>query len=303
MVLLTQNVSDRLLMPAQPARRVLLRAAAALAGCGALPGLPAMAAPAAPAAPTPPAAPSQAGRRIALVIGNSAYKSAPLKNPVGDAEAVAASLQKLGYEVVLRRDTSLFDLIEALREFSLRAATASVRLLFYAGHGIQAKGRNYLLPVDVEPQGEDEVAAKAADVGLFIDRLSALKQGLNIVVLDACRVNPFAGGVIVGPDGRRLKFRGITPTGLAPLDAPAGTLVAFSTAPNGVALDGPVGAHSIYAKHLLAQLPTPGLPIEQLFKRVRIAVADETQRVQVPWESSSLTSDYCFKADASGRCG
>jgi uncharacterized caspase-like protein len=275
-----------------------MRAAAGLAAWGAWPALPALAATTAPTA-----APAKAERRIALVIGNGAYKSAPLKNPVGDAEAVAASLQKLGYEVVLRRDTSLFDLIEALREFSLRAATSSVRLLFYAGHGIQSKGRNYLLPVDVEPQGEDEVAAKAADVGLFIDRLSALKQGLNIVVLDACRVNPFAAGVILGPDGRRLKFRGVTPTGLAPLDAPAGTLVAFSTAPNGVALDGPVGAHSIYAKHLLAQLPTPGLPIEQLFKRVRIAVADETQRVQVPWESSSLTADYCFKPDAAGRCG
>lgn len=252
--------------------------------------------------PAPAAAPP-AGRRIALVIGNGAYKSAPLKNPVGDAEAVAASLRQLGYEVVLRRDTGLFDLIEALRDFSVRASGAAVRLLFYAGHGIQARGRNYLLPVDAEPQSEDEMPAKAADVGEFIDRLSALKQGLNIVVLDACRVNPFAGGVIVGPDGRRLKFRGLTPTGLAPLDAPVGTLVAFSTAPNGVALDGPVGAHSIYAKHLLAHLQTPALPVEQLFKRVRIGVAEETQRVQVPWESSSLTTDFCFRTGAQGQCG
>lgn len=243
------------------------------------------------------------GRRIALVIGNGAYKSAPLKNPVGDAEAMAASLKQLGYEVVLRRDTKLFDLIEALRDFSIRAAGASVRLLFYAGHGIQTRGRNYLLPVDAEPQGEDEIAAKAADVGELVDRLSALKSGMNIVVLDACRVNPFAGGVIVGPDGRRLKFRGMTPTGLARLDAPVGTLVAFSTAPNGVALDGPSGEHSIYARHLLARLQTPGLPIEQLFKRVRIDVAEETQRVQVPWESSSLTADFCFRTGPQGQCG
>ncbi len=256
---------------------------------------------AAAALPAPAAAPAE--RRIALVIGNGAYKSAPLKNPVSDAEAVAASLRQLGYEVTLRRDTGLFDLIEALRDFSVRAANSSVRLLFYAGHGIQAKGRNYLLPVDAEPQSEDEIAAKAADAGEFIDRLSAIKHGLNIIVLDACRVNPFAGGVIVGPDGRRLKFRGLTPTGLAPLDAPVGTLVAFSTAPNGIALDGPVGAHSIYAKHLLTHLQTPGLPIEQLFKRVRIGVAEETQRVQVPWESSSLTTDFCLKSGAQGQCG
>lgn len=269
------------------ARRTLLHLAAATLAAAALP------AHAAPPAP----------KRIALVIGNGAYKSAPLKNPVGDAEAVAASLRQLGYEVVLRRDTSLFELIEALRDFSLRAKDAAVRLLFYAGHGIQARGRNYLLPVDVEPRGEDEIAAKAADVGEVVDRLGALKHGLNIVVLDACRVNPFAGGVIVGPDGRRLKFRGLTPTGLAPLDAPVGTLIAFSTAPNGVALDGPGGAHSIYAKHLLNHLPTPGLPVEQLFKRVRIGVAAETQRVQVPWESSSLTTEFCFKNGAQGQCG
>ena len=253
-----------------------------------------------PALSTPAAAPE---RRIALVIGNGAYKSAPLKNPVRDAEALASSLKQLGYEVVLRRDVGLFDLIEALRDFSLRAADSAVRLLFYAGHGIQAKGRNYLLPIDTVLQGEDEIATKAADVSEFVDRLSAIKRGMNIVVLDACRVNPFAGGVIVGPDGRRVRFRGLTPAGLAPLDAPVGTLVAFSTSPNGVALDGPVGAHSIYAKHLLAHLQTPGLPVEQLFKRVRIGVAEETQRVQIPWESSSLTTDYCFREGVQGRCG
>lgn len=266
-------------------RRALLAAAAGWLGAAAWP------------------AAAQGERRTALVIGNGAYKSAPLKNPVGDAEAVAASLRLLGYEVSLRRDIGLFEMIESMREFSLKSAKSSVRLLYYAGHGVQVKGRNYLLPVDADPQAEDEIAAKAADVGEFIDRLGGLKSGLNIVVLDACRVNPFAGGVIVGPDGRRFKFRGVTPPGLAPLEAPVGTLVAFSTAPNGIALDGPAGSHSVYAKHLLKHLPTEGLPIEQLFKRVRIGVADETQRVQVPWESSSLTADYCFRRGAQGQCG
>lgn len=243
------------------------------------------------------------GPRIALVIGNGAYRSAPLKNPPGDASAVAATLRDLGYEVTLLRNTRLRELIESLREFSVRAPKASVRMLFYAGHGVQVKGRNYLVPVDADPQSEDEVPRQSADVGEFVDRLSAIRTGANIVVLDACRVNPFAGGVIVGPDGRRLKFRGATPGGLATVDAPVGTLVAFSTAPNGVALDGAGSEHSVYARHLLAHLPTPGLTIEQLFKRVRIGVAQDTARVQVPWESSSLTADFCFRPDANGRCG
>jgi uncharacterized caspase-like protein len=241
--------------------------------------------------------------RIALVIGNGAYRSAPLKNPAGDAGAVAATLRGLGYQVILRQNTGLRELIEALREFSIRAPKASVRMLFYAGHGVQVKGRNYLVPIDADPKSEEDIPRQSADVGEFIDRLSAIRTGTNIVVLDACRVNPFAGGVIVGPDGRRLKFRGLTPRGLASVDAPVGTLVAFSTAPNGVALDGADGEHSVYARHLLAHLATPGLPIEQLFKRVRIGVAQDTGRAQVPWESSSLTADFCFRADAAGRCG
>jgi uncharacterized caspase-like protein len=247
--------------------------------------------------------PHGAESRIALVIGNGAYRAAPLKNPPGDAVAVAAALRGLGYDVTLRQDTRLPDLIESLREFSIRAPKASVRMLFYAGHGVQVKGRNYLVPIDADPLTEEDIQRQSADVGEFVDRLSAIRTGINIVVLDACRVNPFAGGVIVGPDGRRLKFRGATPGGLATLDAPVGTLVAFSTAPNGVALDGASGKHSVYARHLLANLPTPGLQIEQLFKRVRIGVAEDTGRVQVPWESSSLTADFCFKPDDKGRCG
>jgi uncharacterized caspase-like protein len=278
-------------MASQPTRRMLLRCALAAA---ALPVVPAMGA----------SSEAKAGEsRIALVIGNGTYRAAPLKNPPRDAEAVAATLRGLGYDVTLKQNTTLRELIESLREFSLRAPKASVRMVFYAGHGVQVKGRNYLVPVDADPQSEDEVQRQSADVGEFVDRLSAIRSGANIVVLDACRVNPFAGGVIVGPDGRRLKFRGATPGGLAPLEAPVGTLVAFSTAPNGVALDGARGDHSVYARHLLANLATPGLQIEQLFKRVRIAVAEETARVQVPWESSSLTGDFCFKADAKGRCG
>jgi uncharacterized caspase-like protein len=270
-------------------RRKMLGCLAAAFGAAAIPARPALA--------------QEKDGRIALVIGNGAYRTAPLKNPVNDATAMADRLKQLGFTVMLRENTTFTQLIEAMREFSVKAASNAVRLVFYAGHGIQSKGRNYLVPVDADVQSEDEISTKSADVGELVDRLGALKHGINIVILDACRINPFSTGVIVGPDGRRIRFRGATAPGLAPVDAPVGTLVAFSTAPNGVALDGANEKHSIYAKHLLANLNAPGMAIEQLFKKVRIGVIEETQRVQVPWESSNLTADFCFKSGAAGRCG
>jgi uncharacterized caspase-like protein len=279
-----------------PGRRRVLRVLPVLLAAAGAVGLPA-----APAIASAALAGSDV-RRSALVIGNGAYRIAPLRNPVIDARAVAAALADLGFAVDLKTDTSRRELIEGLRQFALGADRSDVRVLFYAGHGVQAKGRNYLLPVDAEPKTESDIAQTAADAAEFIDRLSEAKHGINIVILDACRINPFTGGVIVGPDGRRLKFRGLTPSGLAPLEAPVGTLVAFSTSPGGVALDGPRGEHSIYAKHLLQHLATPGLAIEYLFKRVRIEVAQETGRVQVPWESSSLTADFCFRPGRGGGC-
>jgi uncharacterized caspase-like protein len=253
--------------------------------------------------PSRPVAAQGKDGRIALVIGNSAYKFAPLKNPVNDANSIADRLKQLGFTVILRENTSFAQLVEALRDFSIKAADNAVRLVFYAGHGIQSKGRNYLVPVDAELQGEDEISTKSADVGDLVDRLGNIKHGINIVILDACRINPFTSGVITGPDGRRYKFRGVSKPGLAQLDVPVGTLIAFSTAPNTVALDGANERHSIYAKHLLANLNTPGMAIEQLFKRVRIGVVEETQRAQIPWEWSSLTTDFCFQSTAAGRCG
>ena len=249
---------------------------------------------------TAPPAPAQ--RKAALVIGNSAYRVGALKNPVNDAQAVAASLRTLGFDVTQRENTSLRDMIESFRQFSVTARSAQVRLVFYAGHGVQVKGRNYLLPVDTEIRAEDEVAAKSADLNELLERLGTTQQGINIVILDACRNNPFSGSEVVGPDGRRLKFRGVTPAGLAPVEAPLGSMVAFSTAPGGVALDNPGEKNSLYTKHLLGTMQTPGLPIEMVFKQVRLGVARETGRVQVPWESSSLTGDFCFTPGANGTC-
>lgn len=240
--------------------------------------------------------------KVALVIGNAAYRVGPLKNPVNDAQLVGDNLRGLGFDVIQRENASLRDLLESMRQFLARSAESQVRLVFYAGHGFQVKGRNYLLPVDSDIQSEDDVPAKSADVGELLERLGRMKQGINIVILDACRNNPFAGGEVLGPDGRRLKFRGVAASGLAALDAPLGTMVAFSTAPGGVALDSPDEKNSLYTKHLVANLKAPGLPVEMLFKQVRLSVARETGRVQVPWESSSLTGDFCFKPGANGAC-
>ena len=254
------------------------------------------------AATAPSAAGAADDRQVALVIGNAAYRVGALKNPVNDAQAVAGALKGLGFDVALRENTSLRDMIEAFRQFSLSARTARVRVIFYAGHGVQVKGRNYLLPVDTEIRAEDEVAAKSADLNELLERLGGMQSGINIVILDACRNNPFSGAVVLGPDGRRLKFRGATPAGLAPVEAPLGSMVAFSTAPGGVALDNPGEKNSLYTKHLLGYMQSPGLPVEMLFKQVRLAVARETGRVQVPWESSSLTGDFCFRLGPQGNC-
>jgi carboxyl-terminal processing protease len=241
-------------------------------------------------------------RKTALVIGNAAYKVGALKNPVNDAQAIAAQLRVLGFDVMLRENLGLREMIESFRQFSIAGRAADVRLVFYAGHGVQVKGRNYLLPVDTEIRGEDEMPAKSADLNELLERMGTIKQGINIFILDACRNNPFSGAEILGPDGRRLKFRGAALAGLAPVEAPLGSMVAFSTAPGGVALDNPSDTNSLYTKHLLAQMQAPGLPIELVFKQVRLSVARETGRAQVPWESSSLTGDFCFKQSADGAC-
>ena len=242
--------------------------------------------------------------RTALVIGNATYRNAPLRNPVNDAQAVASALRGLGFEVILRENATQRETLDAFREFAFKAAKSQVRLLYYAGHGAQIKGRNYLMPVDAEVQTEDEIAQKGADVTEFLERLGTLPSGVNLVVLDACRNNPFTSTPSQVADSRRFRTRGLAPqtAGLAPLQAPSGTLIAFSTAPGSVAVDNPMQKNSVYTKHFLASLRTPGLPVERLFKQVRVAVALETQQQQVPWETSSLMGEFCFRTDPTGKC-
>lgn len=242
-------------------------------------------------------------RRLALVIGNAAYRSGPLKNPVNDARDMAQALADLGFQVIRRENTNLAETIEAMREFSVRAPASDVRFLFYAGHGLQHAGKNYLVPIEAELHTEEDIPRKTASVTELLDRLALVRHGINIIVLDACRDHPFMSGVIVGPDGRRVVTRSLgRVTGLAGLNAPSGTFVAFSTAPGSVARDIGGGRNSLYTKHLLAHVASPGMPIERVFKAVRLGVAQDTRNQQIPWENTSLMGEFCFRPGASGGC-
>jgi uncharacterized caspase-like protein len=219
--------------------------------------------------------------RIALVIGNAAYRSDPLDNPVNDARLVAGVLQKAGFEVTLRQDLDRAGLLEALRGFGNRLNENTVALLYYAGHGLQLRDRNYLIPVDAEIRSEDEIPIAGIDVGFVLGRMAHARSRINLVILDACRNNPFLGKTVAAQ-------------GLAQMDAPVGSLLAYATAPGKLAADSGVGANGVYAAHLAKHLLTPGLSVEQVFKRVREGVVRETQQQQVPWESSSLQGEFAF---------
>ena len=221
------------------------------------------------------------GRRVALVIGNGKYPSAPLRNPANDARAIALKLKSLGFETLLRENITQKEMSRAVTQFGEKLAQGGAMGLFYfAGHGIQARGKNYLVPVDAHITGESSVRSETLDVDVILEQLSS--SPLNIVILDACRNNPF-----------ERRFRG-TSGGLVQMDAPKGTLIAYATAPGKVAMDGE-GKNGMYTAELLKALDEPGLKVEDVFKRVRVNVARSTSDQQVPWESSSLTGDFYFR--------
>lgn len=220
-------------------------------------------------------------KRVALVIGNAAYKEAPLRNPVNDARAMAAQLRRVGFQVIARENARKSQMEAALAEFGEILNGGAVGLFFYAGHGMQVNGRNFLVPVDATIASEHRVRLETIDVDLVLDQMETAKSVVNLVVLDACRNNPFE---------RRFRSAG---SGLAQINAPQGTMIAYATAPGKVASDGD-GANGLYTSSLLQHLATPGLPVEEVFKRVRIDVAKATSNGQTPWESSSLTGNFFF---------
>ncbi len=235
------------------------------------------------------ARPAQAERRSALVIGNGAYASAPLRNPVNDARAMAATLRSLGFEVIHLENASQAMMEDALNALGRLLAKGGVGLFYYAGHGVQAQGRNYLIPVQARLLSESDLPQQAVDASAVLERMEQANNDLNIIILDACRNNPFAMKLRSGKGGAG---------GLAAMQAPKGSLIAFATSPGSVASDGS-GENGVYTKHLLENLRTPGLQVEQMFKLVRSGVIAETNSQQRPWETTSIQGDFVF-ADAGG---
>lgn len=225
-----------------------------------------------------------ATERTALVIGNNAYQTAPLKNPVNDADDMSRALTSLGFRVTLLKNVDRRAMEDSIRSFGRQLKHGGVGLFYFAGHGMQTEGRNYLIPVNARIESESDIKYEAVDAGFVLGKMEDAANQLNIVVLDACRSNPFS---------RNFRSR---EQGLARLDAPTGSLIVYATAPGDVAADG-ADRNGIFTRHLLRHMQTPNLPVEQVLKRVRIDVAAETKHRQIPWESSSLMGDFYFKTE------
>jgi uncharacterized caspase-like protein len=215
-----------------------------------------------------------------LVIGNSAYGTGPLKNPVNDATDIATTLEKLGFKVTLKKNANLETMEEAIEDFGNNLKRGGVGLFYFAGHGVQVNGVNYLIPIGAKINKESDVKYRSVDANKILDEMANANNGLNIVVLDACRDNPYAR-----------RFRNAT-RGLAIVSsAPSGTFISYSTSPGQVARDGE-GRNSPYTDALMQYMKKPGLTIEDVFKGVRQKLRKEIG--QVPWELSSLEGKFFF---------
>ena len=229
----------------------------------------------------------QKEQRVALVIGNGAYKASPLKNPVNDARDMATKLRSLGFVVIERSNLGMKQIGSTLREFRSKLTPGSVALVFYAGHGLQIKGENFLPAVDAEIGGEEDVPNQSMSMRQIMNVLSDAKTRLNLVFLDACRDNPYARS-----------FRNSS-GGLAKEDAPSGTLISFATRPGSVASDGN-GRNGLYTGALLEQMNNTSLPIEQVLKGIVTSVKGGSNGRQEPWMEGSIEGDFCF-GDCSAR--
>jgi uncharacterized caspase-like protein len=220
------------------------------------------------------------------VIGNGAYQvlRPQLVNPAKDARDIAEALRAAGFETTVETDVKRRDLYKLISGFAERIAATpdTVGLFYYAGHGIQTDGRNYLVPVDANLESDDELEAEAVDAGKVLRAMDAAHNAVNIMVLDACRDNPL-------PKKARSLMRG-----LAKMDAPSGTFIAYAAGPGQTAADGDKGSNGVFSGVLLKQLATPGLQIEEVFKRTIRGVREQTQDKQVPWMESSLQGNFYF---------
>jgi uncharacterized caspase-like protein len=219
--------------------------------------------------------------RTALVIGNAAYQDTPRRTAVHDAVDMAAALRQLGFQVMEHHDATRQHMDEAIAQFTHQLSKGGIGLFYFSGHGMQVNGLSYLIPVDARLSRESDLQDQAIRLDGALDRLGEAGNGLNLIILDASRHNPFARS------GRSAR------PGLAVMQEASGSLIAYATAPGMVAEDGP-GRNSTYTTYLLRFLKMPGLSVDQLFHEVRIAVARETGRRQIPWVSSSIPGEFSF---------
>ncbi|MBF0541028.1 MAG: caspase family protein [Nitrospirae bacterium] len=224
-------------------------------------------------------------KRVALVIGNGDYKNIKkLRNPVNDAQAMASVLKGLNFKVISGFNLTQKDMRKIISQFGDEISNGGVGLFYFAGHGIQIKGENYLIPVDADVHSEKDVDPEAINANIVLENMAYAKNRLNIVILDACRDNPFKG------------FRSAGGGGLAQMKAPEGTYIAYATSPGSVASDGD-GQNGLYTQELIKNMEKPGLQIEQMFKGVRESVKSISHDQQTPWESTSITGEFYFKID------
>ena len=227
-------------------------------------------------------------QKFALVIGNDSYEASALRNARNDARAMASTLTDLGFNVESALDVSFSDMDRAVQRFVERLGPGAIALVFYAGHGVQIDGENYLLPVDFAARDEAEAKSKAYPATRLYDRIAARSVGLQVLILDACRDNPFRSG--------RSASRGLAP--MAP--GQQGSLIAFSTAPGGIANDSPHTVNSVFTSELLTSIVEPGLSLEDLFLQVRQKVFRATKGRQIPWTNSSVLERFSFKPSPPG---
>lgn len=224
-------------------------------------------------------------KKTALVIGNSSYKTGPLKNAVNDALDMAATLSEKGFKVILKQNASRTDMRDAIREFADEINGGGVGLFYYSGHGLQVDGINYLVPIDANIEMRAEVAEECISAATVLRVMEYSNNRINIIILDACRNSPFRSF-------SRSEEKGITRMD-PPKGAKQGSIIAFATAPGDVASDGD-GRNGLYTSKLLKYIDTPGLTLEEVFKRVRTEVSLQSDGRQIPWENNSLTGDFFF---------
>jgi hypothetical protein len=230
---------------------------------------------------------AQIPQRYALVLENSTYAFNPLLNPRNDAELMSKTLQQLGFKVKVEHNLNREQLFASTRSFSESLPSGAIALVFYAGHGIQVSNTNYLVPVDMRPTGEQSVPLKAFPLQSLIDHLHAAPSAVNIVILDACRNNPFR------PASSK-SYRDFSNLGLAKVTLPKGTVIAYSTAPGQLAEDGKGRKNSLYSEILTQQLQQKGLTIEEMLKNVAAIVRKQTLDDQQPWFETSLVDEFYF---------